>query len=49
MSATAKKTAPMPQDIMARKGLMPLVSRSAAFCGQYKKENCNGYWHRKMI
>lgn len=29
MSATAKKTAPMPQDIMARKGQTPLVSLTA--------------------
>ena len=29
MSATAKKTAPLPQDIMARKGHMPLVSLTA--------------------
>lgn len=29
MSATAKKTAPMPQDIMARKGHTPLVSLTA--------------------
>lgn len=29
MSATARKTAPMPQDILARKGGMPLVSLTA--------------------